>query len=498
MCPPGITCISAEALQRGGAVCRFTESRRETRLEVTEFKELELSALEARLRELQRAPFPVAGSEDNLRLRHELEIQAIRLEMQRRELEAVREERDKLLCWLDSDAECHNVLPDDATASEQQSRFSDDFSRAVFNSLPAQIAVLDGNGNIVAANRAWLSDAGRVDTPPVVRGRAGENYLQLQRDPGNELFGEAPLLVAGIESLLAGTRAEFKLEYANHTAGQHRWFMVWSTPMAGASRGAVVANVDISARVRAQEEAKKRGEDMARAVKLSSVGILASAIAHEITQPLTAVGQFSSAAVAMLYSGEAKPQDLAEVLLAIDSEVQRAGEVMRRLKVFMGRGAMARLPVDLHTVFDAAIGMVRPQLEEANIALHIEITDAPLGVVADQVQLTQVMVNLLHNSIEAICRAQSRERQIRIRSVREGEWFHVLVCDTGPGVVPEWRDSIFDLLDPDKSKGAGMGLAISRSIIEDHGGRLWAESETGIGAIFHFTLPAMQEETGVE
>lgn len=467
-------------------------------MEVTEFKDLELGALESRLRELQREQTPAAGSEDNLRLRHELQIRAISLELQRRELEAVREERDKLLCRLDSDSERHDALPGDETAIEQRIRRSDDFSRAVLNSLPAQIAVLDGNGNIVAANEAWLRDAGGADTPSAVRGRSGENYLQLQRGLDSDLFGEAPLLVAGIESLLAGTRAEFKLEYANHTARQRRWFMVWSTPMAGESRGAVVANVDISARVQAQEEAKRRGEDMARAVRLSSVDILASAIAHEITQPLTAVGQFSSAAVAMLYSDEAKPQDLAEVLLAIDSEVQRAGEVMRRLKVFMGRGVMARLPVDLRTVFDAAIGMVRQQLEEANITLQLEITDEPLCVIAEQVQLTQVMVNLLHNSIEAICRALSRERQIRIRSAREGEWLHVLVYDTGPGVVPEWRDSIFDLLDPDKSKGAGMGLAISRSIIEDHGGRLWAESETGIGAIFHFTLPAMQEERGVE
>lgn len=465
---------------------------------MTEFKDLEPGALEARLRELQRAPFPAAGSDDNLHLRHELQIRAIRLEMQRRELEAVREERDKLLRRLDSDAERHDALPGEETATEQRIRRSDDFSCAVLNSLPAQIAVLDSTGNIVAANEAWLRDAGGVDTPPVVHGRPGENYLQLQRGLGNGLFGEAPLLIAGIESLLAGTRAEFKLEYANHTARQRRWFMVWVTPMAGECRGAVVANVDISARVRSQEEAKKRGEDMARAVRLSSVGILASAIAHEITQPLTAVGQFSSAAVAMLYSGEAKPQDLAEVLLAIDSEVQRAGEVMRRLKVFMGRGAMARLPVDLRTVFDAAVGLVRPQLEEANIALHLDLTDEPLGVIADQVQLTQVMVNLLHNSIEAICRGLSQERQIRIRPIRKGEWIHVRVYDTGPGVVPEWRDSIFDLLDLDKSKGAGMGLAISRSIIEDHGGRLWAESESGTGAIFHFTLPAIQEETGVE
>jgi C4-dicarboxylate-specific signal transduction histidine kinase len=200
----------------------------------------------------------------------------------------------------------------------------------------------------------------------------------------------------------------------------------------------------------------------------------------------------------MLSSGEVKPQDLAEVLQQIDIEVQRAGEVMRRLKVFMSRGTMRRQPVDLRKVFDAAIEMVRQQLAEQQIELVLEVSDVPLGVIADQVQLTQVVVNLIYNSIEAIGRALSQERQIRIDCVREPACIHVRVCDTGAGVLPEWRDSIFDLFASGKSKGAGMGLAISRSIIEDHGGKLWAESETSRGAIFHFTLPAMQEEVEVE
>jgi C4-dicarboxylate-specific signal transduction histidine kinase len=490
---------------------------RETRLKVPEFKGLELSELEAKLRELERTHRPAAGSDERLRLRHELGIQEIMLELQRRELEVVRQERDEANRRLDAKGDRHDARSTcrhitgahpagcssgselgGENAIEQQIRLCDDFSRAVLNALPAQLAVLDGNGSIIATNDAWLRAAGESDAPPVVRGGPGDNYLQLQHDLGGDLFSEAPLLIACIESMIEGTQPEFKLEYANHTASQRRWFLVCITPMAGEIRGAVVANVDITARVLAQEDVQKRGEEMASAARLSSVGILASALAHEITQPLTSVGQFSSAAVAMLSSGEAKPQDLAEVLLQIDSEVQRAGEVMRRLKVFMSRGAMRRQPVDMRKVFDTAIGMVRQQLADQGIELVLDVSDVPLGVIADQVQLTQVVVNLLYNSIEAIGSALTQERQIRIDCRREPAWIHVRVFDTGPGIPPEWGDSIFDLFAPEKSKGAGMGLAISRSIIEDHGGKLWAESESTAGAIFHFTLPAMQEEIEVE
>lgn len=572
----------------------FLPPDREISQIVPEFKDLEVSELEAILQELNSADYHAVDTDEAIRLRHELQVQRIMLEMQRRELESLRQEQDasrarfaslyaltpiayatfdtqgrireinppgaallgeereqlldthfstylhagesarfvehlaqvlasgqrqvldlqlcgvggyrydvRLLSKRSSEGDrpaCLSAIVDltEQKQIEEQIRRSDDFSRSVLNALPAQIAVLDANGTIIAMNEAWQLAVNKEDAPPAVRCDIGMNYLRSYRDVSEDVFREAPQLIEGIQSVIDGTQAESKLQYASHTPEAKRWFLVWTTPMAGEAGGAVVAHVNITARMLAQEDARKRGEALARAARISSVGILASALAHEITQPLTALGQFSSTAVAMLSSGEVKPLELAEVLQQIDSEVQRAGEVMRRLRTYMGHGATARLPLDLCKGLDAAVALVNQKLTEKKIELILELPEDLPAVVADQVQITQVLVNLLYNSIEAIDRAGGTERKILIRCTRDRGWIHVSVSDTGPGLDPEWRETIFDLFETDRARGIGMGLAISRSIIEEHGGRLWAESEPTEGAEFHFTLPAMQEEMSVE
>ena len=559
----------------------------------SEFNDLEDSALQGKLLELMSVHSQELDIDENTRLQCLLQAQSIKLEMQRRQLEALKHERDEALTRftnlydftpiayvtfdaagrileinlagaallgierdrvLDShfgtylaadeasflkhitqvlvsgqrhsldiqlrdqsgycydikllseryDAEdrpvCRSTIIDltEQKQIEQEIRHSDEFSRSILNALPAQIAVLDGSGIIIAMNQAWRQLESEEGAPPVIRGKVGEDYLNWFSNGGKDVFRESPLVLGGIQAVIDGAQPEFKLEYASHTPEQKRWFLVWTTPMAGNSGGAVVAHVDISARILAQEEARKRGEALARAARLSSVGLLASELAHEITQPLTAVGQFSSTALAMMYGGETKPQELAEILMHIDNEVQRAAEVMRRLRTFMGRGAVARLPVGLRQILDAAVGLVSQKAMEKKTDIIIDLSDPSIGVVADQVQITQVLVNLLCNSIDAIDRAARTLRKVYIHCERDHDLIHVKVSDTGPGLAPEWRESIFDLFETDKTKGMGMGLAISRSIIEAHGGRLWAEPEPSEGAVFHFTLPATQKEIGVE
>lgn len=558
-----------------------------------ELNDLEDSTLEAKLLELLSLYSPEMDVDENVRLQCELQVQGIKLELQRRALEALTRERDEARARFENlydgspipyatfdaqgrlleincsgaallgmeqeqlpgtplapylaagearflqhikqvlasgqrsslDVQLHDrrgkrydvrILSDrhggenrpvcistliDLTEQKQIERGirrSDDFSRSVLNALPAQIAVVDGAGTILAVNEYWRNFAKNEDAPPVVRGDVGQDYLKRYRDTSHVPFREAPLVFAGITAVLDGKEPEFKLEYSCHTPTQKRWFLVWVTPLMGQNAGAVVTHVDISARMLAQEEARDRGEALASAARLSSVGALASALAHEITQPLTSVGQFSSTAVAMLYSGESKSHELAEILLHIDGEVQRAGEVMRRLRAFMGRGSGARLPVNLHQIVDMAIGLIHLKAVEKKIDIVPVFADDSLDVAADKIQITQVLVNLLYNSIEAIDRADSPVRNIYVHCERDKDLIHIRVCDTGPGLDPELKESIFDLFETDRARGAGMGLAISRSIIEEHRGKLWAESRTGDGAVFHFTLPAMHKEMDVE
>jgi C4-dicarboxylate-specific signal transduction histidine kinase len=449
--------------------------------------EMELAELESKLRELESASAGSADMDDYERLRRAFHLQSLQLELQRRELEQVRQERDVARQRLES-------WPAMAGTHEGALSSSDELSGAALEALLVPLAVLDVNGTIIATNRAWLSEAGDAAAPPLVCGKVGENYLELHRPGGDDSLSEVPQFLSALRQILKGSSPKFILDYTDQWEQRRRCFLGCASPMPGKAGGALLANVDITARVLAQEDALRRSEEMIRAAKLRSVGILASALAHEITQPLTSVGQFSAAAVAMLDSGDTQPQELAEILQLIDSEVQRAAEVMRRLKVFMGRGSRVRLPLELHKLFAAAQEMLSQRLAEKRIELILELPDESLRINADQVQIMQVLVNLLENSIEAIDQAFSEVRRIRIRCERRWHWLHVWVSDSGPGLEPEWVESIFELFETDNIKGPGMGLAISRSIIEEHGGKLWAEIGATAGAVFHFTLPSMQEE----
>ena len=153
-------------------------------------------------------------------------------------------------------------------------------------------------------------------------------------------------------------------------------------------------------------------------------------------------------------------------------------------------------------IFTLDTGRLFPETHEV-----LESTNRKYGInievfVPDAARVEKMVnekgINLFYNSIEAIDRAASPKREVLVCCKREDGWVHVRICDTGPGFEPKWRETIFDLFETDKANRIGMGLAISRSIIEAHGGKIWAEPEAGEGAVFHFTLPIMQEEMNVE
>ncbi len=232
--------------------------------------------------------------------------------------------------------------------------------------------------------------------------------------------------------------------------------------------------------------------------RLSAMGEMAAALAHELNQPLTAVGN-SVGAIELLLKDTTKSVDdtrRQRVLRAAkhaESQAVRAGEIVRRLRGFIARGEADSRSEDLRTLIDDAIALALPNPWAAQVTLRTTVAPDACMVLADRIQIQQVIVNLVRNSVESM-RHQSAPRVLSIIAEREESMAMVRVQDTGPGVAREMLEALFSPFLSTKRDGMGVGLSICRRIIEAHGGKMWLEPSDEGGADFRFTLPIFPNE----
>jgi PAS domain S-box-containing protein len=230
--------------------------------------------------------------------------------------------------------------------------------------------------------------------------------------------------------------------------------------------------------------------DLARINRVTTMGELAASLGHELNQPIS--GAMTNANVCLRRLGHDKP-DLDEVRAAaarIVRDAQRATEIIGRIRSQFEKGAPNRQTVNVNEIVLETIALLRDQAMQCNISLRTELADNLPQIAGDRVQLQQVMMNLIVNSIEAMKDVDGmREMVIRSQQAAD-EQILVSISDTGIGIPPQLAEQIFDPFFTTKPHGTGMGLRISRSIIESHGERLWAVGSTGRGATFHLNLPA--------
>jgi len=244
----------------------------------------------------------------------------------------------------------------------------------------------------------------------------------------------------------------------------------------------------VADRQRAEARAVQRQAELAHVARLYLMGEMATGIAHELNQPLGAIRTYAGAALGLLERSGG--DDLHEPLEQIQLQAVRAAEIIRRLRDFVSK----REPVTASADINALVQDVVSFMDAPGVRLGATITvDAGAGlplVLVDLVQIEQVLVNLLHNAMEAMAEAGCTRREIVVRtSVHDARSVRIEVEDSGPGMLPGELQGAFDAFVTSKKSGMGMGLAISRTIIESHGGRLWADSVPGAGARFMFTLP---------
>jgi C4-dicarboxylate-specific signal transduction histidine kinase len=264
-------------------------------------------------------------------------------------------------------------------------------------------------------------------------------------------------------------------------------------------RGLIYAVARDITELKDAEAALQRSQrELARVSRQTTMGAMTASIAHEINQPLSAIVLNGNAATRFL----SRPQpDLEEVRAALKRIVEdghRAGQVIASVRALFGKERVTeRTEVDLNDLLGQVLASVRGELENHLISLQTDLHDGLPRVLADRVQLHQVLLNLITNAIEAMAAISNRPRALSVSSETDGaHHLHVKLQDSGTGIAPGDADRIFDAFFTTRPNGMGMGLAISRSIVEAHGGRLWASAAVPHGSIFHVALPRADAADG--
>ena len=258
----------------------------------------------------------------------------------------------------------------------------------------------------------------------------------------------------------------------------------------------LVVQRDISARKQTERAFEERREALAHVARISTVGELAASLAHELTQPLMAVEYFNHAAITQLQP--ASPEDHADVLEllhAAESQLKRAGQIVFGLRNFIRRGTANKKLCDVSFIVDDALVLMRPMLQKHSVDVSVKKPALLPKVNADTIQIEQVLINLLRNSVEAMVKSDSRSRFVDVGLDKVGDKVQVTIADSGPGIRPEQAETLFTMFETNREDTTtGMGLAISRSLIKAHGGKLWAQRDSLSRTVFCFTLPATSTE----
>jgi PAS domain S-box-containing protein len=258
-------------------------------------------------------------------------------------------------------------------------------------------------------------------------------------------------------------------------------------------RGSGIA-ADVTEEKRAEEALAMARAELARVSRIVTTAELTASIAHEVNQPLAAMVANAAACVCWLAAEPAETGKARRALERIVDDGQRAGEVIGRIRALISRQPPCNAAVDLNETIAAVLELAQQQMRSNGVVLATSLSPGLPPVFGDSAQLQQVLLNLIVNAIEAMGAVTDRPRRLQIAS-REDAAQAVLVevRDSGPGLAPEQADRLFDAFYTTKAHGLGIGLSISRSIIEAHGGRLWAAQNVPHGAVFQLSLPAAGE-----
>jgi len=247
-------------------------------------------------------------------------------------------------------------------------------------------------------------------------------------------------------------------------------------------------SIDITSRILAEQDAARHRDELAHLSRVTTLNELSGSLAHEIYQPLAIILSNAQAAQRLLARTPPDLDEVREILVDIVDDDLRAGQVIERLRSHFKRGQTKAIPVFLNDIANEALALAQHNLVARGVTTKVSMASGLPQVMGDRIQLQQVLLNLLLNAADAMSLQAPETRHIHLSTARSGDSVRLAVRDEGPG-LPDDVEKIFQPFNSTKPDGLGLGLAISRSIVTAHGGRIWAENQPGQGAVFHIEIP---------
>jgi C4-dicarboxylate-specific signal transduction histidine kinase len=248
-------------------------------------------------------------------------------------------------------------------------------------------------------------------------------------------------------------------------------------------------STDITALKQLEESLRQHQDELAHVLRRHTVEQMAAAVTHEINQPISAITNWAQGGVRRLRDGTIDSVLLLDVFEKINAEGLRAGEILRSIRNLIRRDGGAETAVDLRALADEAVRVLGPQARRHGVTVRLESGEALPPVTGNATQIEQVMVNLILNGVQAVAADCAGRREVVVAATRTSDAVEVAVSDSGGGIKSDMASQLFSPFVTTKANGLGLGLAISRTIVENHGGRLWATSTPQAGATFRFSLP---------
>lgn len=360
--------------------------------------------------------------------------------------------------------------------------------RSILETVPDAMVVIDEDGTVrdfsPAATRmfGWQAHESigrnvRMLMPEPYRA-AHDDYLdRYYRTGERRIIGKGRVVVGERRD---GSTFPIELSVGEMRAGGERFFT-------GFIR-------DLTERQQAETRLQELQTELVHVSRLTSLGEMASALAHEINQPLSAIANYLKGSRMLLARDEVPHDRLADAVDRAATEALRAGDIIRRLRDFVARGETERAVESLPKLVEEASALALVGAREHDIHVRFSFDPVIDLVLVDKVQIQQVVLNLVRNAVDALAESLPGARELAISIDPDADMARVSVTDNGPGIAQEIASQLFQPFVTTKRTGMGVGLSISRTIVEAHGGKIWVESEEGRGSKFHFTLPAASEE----
>jgi PAS domain S-box-containing protein len=358
--------------------------------------------------------------------------------------------------------------------------------RSAIDGIAGLVAILTPKGELETVNRQLIE----------YFGRSREELTTWETSDAVHPEDLPRILELFKRSIAAGATFHYELRLRRFD-GEYRWFENRGVPIrdeSGFIARWYVLLVDIEDRTRALERLEQMQSDFAHINRVSMMGELAASLSHEIAQPISAARMNASIALKIL---DDQPPDLSKarkVLGRIVGNADRAGDIVGRIREQIKKTPPRKEPFDLNAAINEVAVLAQSAIIRNGVSVQTRLAEGLRPIQGDRVQLQQVFLNLILNAVEAMGSVESGARDLSISTEQDQTGVVVAVRDSGPGIDPHHLDRVFEAFYTTKSKGMGMGLSICRSIIEAHGGRLWAGANEPRGAVFQFTVPGVGKE----